>query len=99
MRGTFPWQTRFQPCMTARLIVSAYRGRAKLYLEANGYGSFDEGHDVRAADEQAQDDETADKLARCVCGYVRQARVAQMFDELIVIAPQKLLDRLGNEIG
>jgi hypothetical protein len=86
--------------MKSRLIVSAYRGRAKMYLEANGCGNFDEVHDVvAAADEEAADDETSEKLASCVAGYVKQAHLVGMFDELIVVAPQKLLHRLGDRIG
>lgn len=86
--------------MKSRLIVSAYRGRAKMYLEANGCGNFDEVHDVIAAGcDEGADDETSDKLARCVAGYVKQAHLVGMFDELIVVAPGTLLDRLGNAIG
>jgi len=86
--------------MKSRLIVSAYRGRAKMYLESNGCGNFDEVHDVLAAGgDDGVDDETSGKLARCVAGYVKQAHLVGMFDELIVVAPETLLDLLGNEIG
>ena len=86
--------------MSARLIVSAYRGRAKMYLEANGCGNFDEVHDVLAACNDADvDDHTFDQLARSISGYVRQAHEAHMFDELILVAPGPLLDKLKREIG
>lgn len=86
--------------MSARLIVSAYRARAKMYLEANGCGTFDEVHDMLATCNDAEvDDHTVDQLARSISVYVRQAHAAQMFDELVLVAPGALLDRLKREIG